>query len=111
MSYDLQAERAQVRAQILADQGERADGEGHTARTVMLAGAQVPQDWVRLSAVRQREIFGAAVFGGRHVRRTLRGFEVYRRVAFGQDYNISSWSHAEIAELLNEGKTVVGRKD
>jgi hypothetical protein len=108
----IETERASIRAQILDDQAERAVGENHTARTVMLAAWRVNDEFELLPAERQRALFGGVVFGRRKVRhRPGRGFEVYRVVAYGQDYNIASWSYAEIADLLNTGKTVVGLKD
>lgn len=92
---------------------EREPKEVHTARTVMLAAWHINDEFDALSADRQRQLFGAAVFGRRKVRRsrTRDGFEVYRVVAYGQDYNISFWSYREIAELLNRGETVVAKKD
>lgn len=111
MSYDLQADRAAIRAQILADQAERADGEAHTARTVAIAAEQVPTTWVRKSASWQRETFGGAVFGRREIRRCQRGIEVYRKVDFGRDHHIATWTYEELAQLLNQGRTVVGLKD
>lgn len=47
-----------------------------------------PDYCLRLTAQWQRGVFGGPVFGRRLVRRAARGIEVYRVVAFGQDYNI-----------------------
>lgn len=96
MSYDLSETKERV----------------HTPQTVSTAAAQVPLTFVRLNARRQRELFGAAVFGKRTVRRNVfGGFVVRRRVGFGQDFDDQYWSYAEIAVLLNANQTVVGKKD
>jgi hypothetical protein len=108
----IETERANIRAQIAADQAERADGDTHTARTVRLAAAKVSGTWSKLTAAEQRTIFGGAPFGRRGVRHLLgTGFKVRQVVSFGSDYNDQEWTYAEIAELLNAGKTVVGVKD
>jgi hypothetical protein len=108
----IETERARIRAQILADQAERAEGETHTARTVQLAAGRVPLTWTRLSAAQQRSIFGGAPFGRREVRHVYgRGLDVQRVVGFGGDWDIQHWSYAEVAQLLNRNETVVGKKD
>jgi len=106
-------ERANIRAQIRADQAQRAEGEVHTARTVAIAAGRVPAEWTRLSAAQQRQIFGGAWAGRREVRHNVRRgvVEVYQKVDYGRDYNIQDWSYAEIAQLLNRRETVVGKKD
>lgn len=110
---DLQAERAAIRAQILSDQAQRADGETHTARTVGLAAWRVNDAFAVLGADAQRQILGGVVFGRRKVRHCpgRSGFEVLRTVGFGGDYDVQRWTYAEIAALLNAGATVVGKKD
>lgn len=104
-----------VRAQILADQAQRAEGETHTATTVQNAATVwgAPTRYTRVSAADQRRMFGGAPFGRRQWMHDARqgGFWVYRRVDYGRDWHEAWWSYEDLAQLLNRGRTVAGWKD
>lgn len=60
----------------------------------------------KLSASQQRVIFGAYIFGRRQFQfdSKRQKFWVMRIVAFGQDYDVQSYSLDEIAHLVNSAK-------
>jgi hypothetical protein len=81
----------------------------HIAAIKRDAELHVNPDWTRYTAAEQRNIFGAYIFGRRAIRLTATGIDVYRRVAYGADYNISAFTFAEIADLVTGKRSYTDR--
>lgn len=83
------------------------------ALRVREAAEALPATWQRLSADEQRRRFGGVPFGRRQVLHNPASgtFHVKRVVAFGQDFDIQTWSYLDVAALLKAGDTVVHKRD
>lgn len=57
-----------------------------------------------MSAAEQREAFGAVVFGRKAIRWNARTRSIQTRVTtISRDYDVQSYTLAEVAELVNKG--------
>ena len=95
------------------DEWNAFEGTRQAAQARVAQAAEgITEEWHRIPAREQHQRFGGAPFGKREVRhRPGLGFDVKRIVAFGQDYNIQFWSYLDVAALLANGETVVGKRD
>lgn len=62
--------------------------------------------WQKMTAKRQREIFGFAIFGKKSIKFNGRGISTSIKVAYGQDYATYDYTWKEIVKYVEEERKV-----